>query len=79
MTMNPKEEIKKLTKNIEQNQNDVELYRHRGFNYCMIGDYNKAISDYDKAIELKSNEAVLYFERGTAYSMKDLAKAINDY
>ena len=35
------------------------------------GDYDKAIADYTKAIELNPDYAEAYYNRGLAYSRKD--------
>ncbi len=44
------------------------------------GEYDRAIADYDKAIELKPNNPVAYNNRGNAYSSKrEYDRAIADY
>jgi tetratricopeptide (TPR) repeat protein/formylglycine-generating enzyme required for sulfatase activity len=59
---------------------DPEFYNDRGLSYYNRKDYDKAISDYDKAIRLDPNRAVSYNNRGNAYeAMKDYDKAISDY
>ena len=45
-----------------------------------IGDYDRAIEDYTKAIELDPNPADAYNNRGVAYGKKDESDcAIKDY
>ena len=39
----------------------------RGYNYVQLGQYERAIQDYDKAIQLDPNEASAYYLRGVAY------------
>ncbi len=44
------------------------------------GDFDEAISDYNKAIEIGVNDAKAYYRRGLAYSKKgDIDRAITDY
>ena len=44
------------------------------------GDFEKAIIDYDRAIQLEHNHTNVYYNRGIAYKNKgDLNKAIADY
>ena len=58
----------------------VEGYIKRGNAYNYIGEYDKAIADYDEAIKLKPNYAKLYYNRGNAYRDKvNFDKAIADY
>ncbi|MCL2128868.1 MAG: tetratricopeptide repeat protein [Treponema sp.] len=52
----------------------------RGYIYNLNTNYDKAISDYTMAIELSSNNADLYYDRGIAYSEKgDTNRAIEDF
>ena len=43
------------------------LYVNRGIVYAMKGEFDKAIPDYDKAIQLDSKYARPYYFRGVAY------------
>ncbi len=64
--------------------NDAEVHNNRGFDYCQIGQYDQAISDFSKAIEINPRLAHAYNNRGAAYLYKgqydqailDLSKAI---
>jgi tetratricopeptide (TPR) repeat protein len=55
-------------------------YYNRGNAYFAKGYYEQAISDYDKAIELEPNNAIVYFSRGKAYAYNNkFDEAISDY
>ena len=52
----------------------------RGATYYQIGDYDRAIEDYSKAIELNANYVDAYLNRGITYNDKgDYDRAIEDY
>ena len=46
------EAINLFTKGIEKHPNDARFYRHRGHRYISTRQYEKAIQDFQKAIEL---------------------------
>ncbi len=55
-------------------------YNNRGSAYNLLGKYDEAIADLDKAIQLSKESAVSYFNRGTAYEhLGQYEKAIEDY
>ncbi len=55
-------------------------YTNRGMAYAGKGQYDQAIDDYDKAIELKPRYEKAYFNRGNAYYAKrQYDQAIDDY
>ncbi len=61
---------------------DLNQYRYfqRGKHYFSIGDYDKAIEDFTRAIELEHNFVFAYTERGLAWEMKGFhEKALADY
>ena len=45
-----KEKLEPYDKAIKLNPNSEEAYKNRGNAYCEIGQYEKAISDYNKEI-----------------------------
>jgi len=56
------------------------IYNNRGFVYYTKGNFNKAISDYNQALQIDSNYASVYNNRGLTYHMKgDFGQAISDY
>ena len=75
-----KEYIKLYTAGLTFNPKIVEAYIKRGNAYCYVGEYDKAIADYDHAIDLEPNYAKAYYHRGNAYRDKvDFDQAIADY
>ena len=59
---------------------DADSYVKRGLTYADKGQYDKDISDYNKAIEINPRDADAYSNRGTAYDTKgQYDKAISDY
>ena len=55
-------------------------YNYRGFAYRMTGEHEKAISDFNKAIDLDSKQATSYKYRGDTYAiLKKYLEAVNDY
>lgn len=74
------EDIKFYTATLTLNLKMVEDYIKRGNAYSYIGEYTKAIADYDMAIALKPEYPKAYYRRGVAYARNaEYAKAITDY
>lgn len=66
----------KMMAGVPQNQ----YYLNRGRAYIMLGDYEKAIDDFTKSIELKPDAAEVYVERGSIYNfLEKYDKALNDF
>ncbi|MDP4268227.1 MAG: tetratricopeptide repeat protein [Bacteroidota bacterium] len=58
----------------------AEDFFEKGNKYSVKGDLDKAIENYDKAIELDPTDGILYFGRGNAWYKKgEFEKAIEDY
>ncbi len=56
------------------------IYRKRGFAYKRLKEYDLAIADYNRALELSPNYARAYASRGSAYrSLREYELAIADY
>ena len=49
----------------------MEEYLHRGDAYFEKEEYDKAIAEFSRAIELDPNYAEAYYKRGVAYLRKD--------
>jgi tetratricopeptide (TPR) repeat protein len=79
-------ELEKLNLAIEQNPDNPESYRQRASIFVRLGDLQKAVADYDEAIQRKSkssaspNLAEWYRQRGQLQSrLGYFAKAVDDY
>lgn len=63
----------------DPNSNYIDAYFYRGMTYAVKGEYNKAIDDFTRSIELNNNSDSLYY-RGITYSnIKQYDKAIEDF
>jgi tetratricopeptide (TPR) repeat protein len=58
-----------VLKEIQETERDkaAELYIQRGNAWYNKQDYNKAITDYDKAIEFNPNYELAYYNRGLVW------------
>jgi len=53
---------------------------NRGYAYDELGEYQRALQDYDRAIELDPNYAKAYHNRGIAYDeLGEYQRALQDY
>jgi len=58
----------------------AEAYNNRGAAYVGKDDYDLAIADYDKAIELKPDLVEAYFGRGFVHKIRgEKEEAIRDF
>ncbi len=58
---------------------NATTYYNRGNGYATNGDYDRAIADFDKAIQLQPDDAIAYNNRGLAYFKEpDYNRAIAD-
>ncbi|EGR34644.1 hypothetical protein IMG5_005100 [Ichthyophthirius multifiliis] len=72
--------LKNLDKGIELNDQNANIYFHRGVLRFSLNQINDSIQDFDKAIEKsEDNNAKHYYARGLAYACINCKKqAIND-
>jgi tetratricopeptide (TPR) repeat protein len=77
---NLKESEKLLTEAIEHNPEEPHFLVARAINYTAQGDYTKALSDYNAAIQLDITDADAWMRRGMIkVKLKDLNGALADY
>ena len=62
------EPFKILTLAIVLNSNHSNAYNNRGLAYSNKGNFERAIQDYNKAIELAPESVYAYSNRGVAYA-----------
>ena len=58
------------TQQKQSESRDAEFYNNRGIAYRRKGQYDRAISDYNKALEINPRFAEAYNNRGRAYYLK---------
>ena len=57
----------------------IKVYHLRGNSNMFLGNYQEAIVDFSKALEIDSKDSYLYFWRGSAYeSLMDYPNAVKD-
>lgn len=72
-------QINKYTALILQNKQDASLYTTRGDLYFQINDFDRAIEDYNEALQLNDNTDAAYYGRGLALGRQGFIRdAIND-
>ena len=68
------------TQHVRLKSRDAEGYNNRGFAYYQTGQYEKAISDFTKAIEIDPQFAQAYNNRGWVYVKKcQYDQALSDF
>jgi len=73
------DKITELNQEIQKNPNDVKLYYSRGVAFAAEGNFEKAISDFSRVIEIIPNDSI-YCNRGMMYfNIKEYEKAIADF
>ncbi|WP_293052536.1 tetratricopeptide repeat protein [Paludibacter sp.] len=69
-----------LTNEVLEQHKDARLYNSRGMAFDDWNDYDQAIADYNKAIEIDPEFSSAYYNRGNLwYNKGDYDKAIADY
>jgi len=64
----------------QKRQRDTLTYANRGFSYLRKDQFDKAIADYNRAVEVNPGFAVAYYNRGTAYyKVGQFYMATSDY
>jgi len=74
------EKVPPPTEKLPLTKESAEIYLNRGIDYSQQGEYKKAVSDYNKAIEIDPGFVVAYLNRGFTHSkMGEYEQAISDY
>ena len=61
------ESISQLNARLQENPNSVSLYSSRGDAWFFLGEFEKAVADYDKMVELSPKVDQSHWRRGIAY------------
>ena len=65
---------------VKMNPNDPLTYYQRGVDYCNKGEFDMAISQFNKALDLDPKYVLAYINRGIAYGQKgDFDRAFSDF
>jgi tetratricopeptide (TPR) repeat protein/GTPase SAR1 family protein len=65
---------------VKPDAKDATIYHNQGEVYAGLGEYDRAIANYTRAIELDPKEVSVYSDRGLAYARrKEYQQAIADY
>jgi len=73
-----KSNIKEYTEEINKNPNDPEKYYRRGINYEILKQYDFALKDFEKAIELKNDFEDAFWKRSLIMLRKEnYAESLN--
>ena len=73
------EKEKKAKKQAKINLESLK-YVEKGHEYFEAKDYNNAVAEYTKAIEIRPKDSLYYDYRGNAYyELQDYQKALKDY
>ena len=71
--------LENLTKAVERAPGNPYLYYDRAYAHVQCMEYEQAIADYGRAIELDPNLAEAWYNRGLArMALKQQAEAVND-
>ena len=75
-----KDDLTLWNDNAEKAPNLARPIFGRGYAYSELGQWDKAIADYSRALEIDPDYATVYFSRGFAYrNINQWDRAIADY
>ena len=70
------EAINSITLKLTNNEKDADVYFNRALEYALVQDFNSAIEDLNKAIEIRPNFMLAYFSRANIrYKLLDYNKS----
>jgi len=76
----PEQEIKMLDELIKKDGNNADALYNRAWLYASKNDFEKAVGDYTKAIQIKKGQADIYYNRGLLYvKLKKYDLAVKDF
>jgi len=79
-TVTSDQEIKMLDELIKEDGNNSAALYNRAWLYASRNDFEKAVGDYTKAIQLNKGQADIYYNRGLLYvKMKKYDLAVKDF
>ncbi len=74
-----RQSIEKFTLAMEAGHEPGIVYLSLGMAYLKMNDWDRAIRDFDKAIEIDAGNASAFYYRGTAFMLKeDYGRAVSD-
>lgn len=77
---NPEKDVKYYSKKIKSEPNDYKNYFERGTASFKLYDYENALNDLNRAIELNNKYSDAYANRGAVYyALGQIQNAMNDY
>lgn len=71
--------IEAYSRAIELNPIESKHFSERGGLYSLIDEFNKALSDFNKAIEIDENEWAYFLRANTYFILSDKNKACNEW
>ena len=73
--------VEACTEALKADPDNVLALTRRGLAYIRLHNFDAAIQDFDRAIELNTRDAAIYFNRGNAHyaGRSDYRQAITDY
>ena len=75
-----RQSIEKFAQAMEAGHEPGIVHLSLGVAYLKINDWNRAVGDLDKAIEIDAGNASALYYRGTAFMLKeDYARAVSDF
>lgn len=77
---NISESIKEFSKCIESSPSDYKAFYNRGVLYNHVGEFEKAILDYDESLKINNQNDYAYFNRGLSkLNLDKIDESLNDF
>ncbi|KAM3935164.1 protein SGT1 homolog [Leptodactylus fuscus] len=76
ITENPQRSLEELTKALEEKSDDAEYYSQRAYAHILLQNYNDAVLDAKRSLELQPNNANAFLRKGEAeFHLKNYSAA----